>query len=127
MSWKAIATAPKDVYLLGYDAAQKRPFVMLWNVPEGRFIETCSENDDAVPTYWTHLPRLPSIERTGWLPLDLAPRSGYCLGYDECLKHPFVMSWRPSKQAFVVQNGLGDETPSQCMLIPPVLELAMAA
>ena len=126
MSWMAIATAPKDIYLLGCDAALKRPFVMLWNVHEGRFIETCSETDDAVPTHWMHLPRLPSVDLAGWLALDKAPRSGYCLGYDECLTHPFVMSWSSSKQAFVAQNGMGDETPSLCSLIPPVMDLEMA-
>lgn len=126
MSWTTMATAPKDVYLLGYDAAKKRPFVMIWNVAESRFIEACGGDDDLEPTLWGHLPSLPSVARAGWLALEQAPRSGYCLGYDECLKHPFVMSWSSSKQDFVVQNGLGDETPSLCMLIPPVMELELA-
>ncbi|KWA83727.1 hypothetical protein WL29_20380 [Burkholderia ubonensis] len=126
MSWTTMATAPKDVYLLGYDAEKKRPFVMIWNVAEGRFIEACGGDNDLTPTFWMQLPRLPSVARAGWLALDLAPKSGYCLGYDECLTQPFVMSWSSSKQDFVVQNGLGDETPSLCMLIPAVMELELA-
>ena len=108
MSWMIMATAPKDVSLLGYDAAKKRPFVMIWNVAESRFIEACGGDDDLEPTLWGPLPSLPSVARA------------------ECLKHPFVMSWSSSKQDFVVQNGLGDETPSLCMLIPPVMELELA-
>jgi hypothetical protein len=110
MSFMAIETAPKDIFLLGINAVEKRPFVMI-----------CSEDDEAVATHWMHLPRVPKNGEHGdWLSLDNAPLRGFCLGYDECLKQPFVMSWKRSKGAFVAQNGMGDETPILCHLIPEV-------
>lgn len=121
MSWNALESAPKDEYLLGYSAKTKRPFVMIWNVPSERFI-TSSGADVVTPTYFMRLPGVPPAHPEGWLPLDQAPRSGYCLGYDRALKRPFVMSWHPSMQTFVVSDGLGDEEPELCMLLPSLTE-----
>lgn len=119
MSFNTIETAPKDIYLLGINAAEKRPFVMIWNVQEGRFIETCCLGEEGVATHWMHLPHLPKDgDRGDWLSLDNAPLRGFCLGYDECLTQPFVMSWKRSKGTFVAQNGMDDETPILCHLIP---------
>jgi hypothetical protein len=117
MSWKAIETAPKDVSLLGYSAKAKRPFEMIWNIPGGRFVQSPGL-DDLTPTHFMHIPELPTKNPEGWLRLDQGPRKGYCLGYDECLKTPFVMQWHPRKGKYVATDGMGDEVPTMCMLLP---------
>lgn len=123
MNWMPTATAPKDVYVLGYDAKPRRPFVMIWNVFEGCFVDASGDSEDVQPTHWLSLPPLPTNAPEGWLSLDKAPREGYCLGFDECLNRPFVMSWSSSKQDFIVLGGFGDEMPCLCMPIPPLVEL----
>lgn len=53
--WLPMDTAPKDCYCLGYDAQLKRPFVMIWNVCEGQFLEAGGLGDE-VPSRWLPLP-----------------------------------------------------------------------
>lgn len=122
MSWKAIEVAPKDVYLLGYSAETRRPFRMIWNIREERFVASHGR-DEVTPTHFMHVPALPTQNPEGWLPLDQGPRKGYCLGYDRCLKSPFVMSWHPRKQKYVASDGMGDEEPEMCMLLPSLADL----
>ncbi|KVP96901.1 hypothetical protein WJ97_13835 [Burkholderia ubonensis] len=122
MSWKTIAAAPKDIYLLGISAKTKRPFRMIWNVLEERFVASAGK-DDVTPTHFMLVPEVPSKNPAGWLPLDQGPRTGYCLGYDQCLKSPFVMRWHPMKKKFVATDGMGDEEPSMCMLLPSLADL----
>jgi len=128
MSWKAIETAPKDISLLGYSTKAKRPFEITWNIPAGRFVQSPGL-DDLTPTHFMHIPDVPTKNPEGWLPLEQGPREGYCLGYDECLKSPFVMKWHPRKGKYVATDGMGDEEPVMCMLLPSLeaaqLELAM--
>jgi len=119
MPMNPIESAPKDHYLLGYDATYRRPFMMHWNVPAESFIESNSP-DIAPATHWTFMPALPNAGGEGWLPLDQAPKEGYCLGFDECLKHPFVMKWSNEKNRFVVQHAFGDEVPTMFLPIPTV-------
>jgi hypothetical protein len=122
MSWKTIEKAPKDIYLLGLAAETKRPFQMIWNVPEARFVASPGMAD-LVPTHFMLMPELPTENPDGWLPLDQGPRKGYCLGYDPCLKSPFVMSWNQRKQKYVATDGMGDEEPEMCMLLPSLADL----
>jgi hypothetical protein len=117
MSFMSIETAPKDRPLLGYSAKAKRPFEMSWNIPGGRFIQSPGL-DDLTPTHFMHIPELPTKNPEGWLPLDHGPREGCCLGYDVCLKTPFVMHWSPRKGKYVATDGMGDEEPVMCMLLP---------
>lgn len=56
--WAPIETAPKDCYLLGFDPVLKRPFVMLWNVPDGVFAASGgvgAGNEKAM--FWLPLPK----------------------------------------------------------------------
>lgn len=123
MSWKAMELAPKDTYLLGYSAKTKRPFQMIWNVYEGRFAGSwINPEDEVVPTHFMLLPGIPPEHLEGWLPLEQAPRTGYCLGYDRCLKSPFVMTWHQRKQRFIACDGMGDEEPEMCMLLPSLAD-----
>ncbi|MEX3984103.1 hypothetical protein AB4Y45_34685 [Paraburkholderia sp. EG287A] len=123
LSWKNIDGAPKNCFVLGISAKTKLPFQMIWNVPEERFIGNWIRVEDEVePTHFMHLPGIPPKHMDGWLPLDQAPRTGYCLGYDQCLKVPFVMNWHPKKQKFVAAEGMGDEEPELCMLLPDLVD-----
>jgi hypothetical protein len=115
--WKAIEKAPKNINLLGYSTKAERPFEICWNVPGDRFVQSPGL-DDLTPTHFMLLPELPTKNPEGWLPLDQGPRKGYCLGYDECLKAPFVMQWHPRKGKYVATDGMGDEEPVMCMLLP---------
>jgi hypothetical protein len=54
-SWKPIADAPKDRYLLGREPGLKRPFVMIWNVPDQQF-EVLHGMGDESPTEFMELP-----------------------------------------------------------------------
>lgn len=54
-SWKPIADAPKDRYLLGRDPGLKRPFVMIWNVRDQQF-EASHGMGDEVPIEYMELP-----------------------------------------------------------------------
>lgn len=56
--WQPIETAPKDSYILGYDPHLKHPFLMIWNIPEQRFIAGHGFGDEA-PTHWMSLPPAP--------------------------------------------------------------------
>lgn len=56
--WWPIETAPKDCYIIGYDPAMKRPFVMIWNVPENQFIQGGGGFDDVMPSLWMPLPNI---------------------------------------------------------------------
>lgn len=61
MPWQPIKTAPKDRYLLGWDPALKRPFVMIWNVPEQQFVAAGGMGDET-PTHWAPLMKGPGAE-----------------------------------------------------------------
>jgi hypothetical protein len=56
-SWMPIAEAPKDRYLLGRDAGLKRPFVMIWNVPDQAFVAAEGMGDE-IPTEYMELPKV---------------------------------------------------------------------
>ena len=128
MSWNTIDAAPKDTYLLGISTKTKRPFRMIWNIPGQRFIgDWMNEKDEVEPTHFMYLPGIPPKHLDGWLPLDLAPRSGYCLGYDQCLTTPFVMYWHPRQQRFVASDGMDDEEPELFMLLPELTEIEVLA
>lgn len=119
LSWKDIAGAPKTGFLLGISVVTKRPFQMIWNIPEARFVGNWySAENEVEPTHFMHLPGIPPRHMEGWLPLDQAPRTGFCLGYDRCMKVPFVMTWHRKKQRFVAYDGMDDEEPELCMLLP---------
>jgi len=59
MNWQPIETAPKDCHILGYDPHLKRPFVMIWNIPDQCFEVHGSVFYDETPTHWIPLPAVP--------------------------------------------------------------------
>lgn len=75
MQWQPLDTAPKDCYILGYDPHLKRPFVMIWNVPGGRFVATGGLGDET--------PML-------WMPLPAGPSSSVFMGHEPASSHDLV-------------------------------------
>lgn len=123
MLWKTIENAPKDTYILGYSAELKKPFVVIWNVIERAFLANQdADGDDLRLSHFMPLPKLPPANLKGWLPLEQGPQSGYCLGYDECLNQPFVMSWNARLHAYELDGGMDDEVPSLCYPLPSLAE-----
>ncbi len=57
-SWQPIDTAPKDRYILGCEAGMKRPYIMIWNVPDQCF-SVSHGMDDETPSHWMELPPVP--------------------------------------------------------------------
>ena len=57
LTWKPIATAPKDRYILGFEAGMKRPYVMIWNVYDQQF-SVSNGMEDETPTHWMDFPPL---------------------------------------------------------------------
>lgn len=57
-TWQPIETAPKDRYILGCETGMKRPYIMIWNIPDQCFSVSYGM-DDETPTHWLDLPPLP--------------------------------------------------------------------
>lgn len=63
-------------------------------------------------------PRSLEVKDLEWLPIETAPKDRNILGYDPCLKRPFVMFWNVPGRKFLVNGGFGDETPTHWMPLP---------
>lgn len=62
--WQPIDTAPKDRYIIGFDPAFKKPFVMIWNIHDGNFQDSPPDicEDPPTPTLWMPIPSVPAID-----------------------------------------------------------------
>lgn len=57
--WQPMGTAPKTGHILGWDPHFKRPFVMMWNIPDNKFLASDSVFKDEEPVAWMPLPKGP--------------------------------------------------------------------
>jgi hypothetical protein len=56
-----------------------------------------------------------------WKTIESAPKTGAILGYDPCLKRPFIMWFNYPKNGFEVQgSAFNDETPTHWMELPAI-------